>query len=89
MSQPTIEESQRLVLRLNGAGTVRRLDFIHQALVLAYRLGQADLIREQQDECDRIEAEQAAATIPPPRAENPAYQVLRLPQHANRLVRAG
>lgn len=45
MSEPTIDEARRLVLRLNGAGTVKRLDFLHNALVQAYRVGQADALR--------------------------------------------
>lgn len=28
--------------RMNGCGTVRRLDVLHEALVLAYRMGRRD-----------------------------------------------
>lgn len=42
MAAPTIEETARLIHRLHSAGTVRRLDILHNALTLAYRLGQAE-----------------------------------------------
>jgi hypothetical protein len=39
--------------RMNGCGTVKRLDVLHEALVLAYRVGRADAFRQMRDEPER------------------------------------
>lgn len=46
MAEPTLAETARLLRRMNGHGTVRRLDALHEALVIAYRVGRADEVRE-------------------------------------------
>lgn len=45
MAEPTIAETSRLMRRMNGCGTVKRLDVLHEALCLAYRVGRADEAR--------------------------------------------
>lgn len=45
MAEPTVQESSRIMLRLLSAGTVKRLDILHQALCVAYRTGAADTER--------------------------------------------
>jgi hypothetical protein len=47
VAEPTIQESARLLDRLLSAGTIRRLDLLHEALCLAYRRGQDDLHEEK------------------------------------------
>lgn len=44
---PTIGEASRLLDALLRAGTIRRLDLLHCALVEAHRTGLADAQREQ------------------------------------------
>lgn len=50
MAEPKIEEASRLMLRMNSAGTVRRLGILHDALRTAYRVGVADTERRMQDQ---------------------------------------
>ena len=45
MAEPTIAEAQRLMHRMNACGTVKRLDVLHEALVIAYRIGRTDEVR--------------------------------------------
>jgi len=42
MARPTVGECSRLMLRLNSAGTVRRLDVLLMALEAAYETGRRD-----------------------------------------------
>lgn len=42
MAEPTIAETARLLMHMNGLGTVRRLDFLHGALCTAYEVGRLD-----------------------------------------------
>ena len=50
MAEPTIAEAARVLRRMHGAGTVRRLDFLHGVLRAAYATGRADEARERQGE---------------------------------------
>jgi hypothetical protein len=54
VAEPTIDEAQRLLHRMNGCGTVKRLDVLHDALRIAYRVGRLDEALGQQDrpECE-------------------------------------
>jgi hypothetical protein len=42
MAEPTIQEASRLLDRLLSAGTIRRLDMLHESLCHSYRLGALD-----------------------------------------------
>jgi hypothetical protein len=50
VAEPTMEETSRLMMRLNSAGTVRRLGILHEALCAAYRVGAADERRKLEEE---------------------------------------
>jgi hypothetical protein len=54
VAEPTLAEVQRLLHRMNGCGTVKRLDVLHEALVIAYRVGRVDeaLLRAREPECE-------------------------------------
>lgn len=52
MAEPTLAEVQRLLHRMNGCGTVKRLDVLHEALVIAYRTGRADEARARRLEVE-------------------------------------
>lgn len=47
MAEPTIGEAQRLLMRMHSAGTTRRIDLLHEALVIAWRVGHLDGYREK------------------------------------------
>jgi hypothetical protein len=47
VAAPTNAEAARLLRCMDGLGTVRRLDRLHEALVIAYETGRWDLEREQ------------------------------------------
>lgn len=47
MAEPTIAETARLLRCMDGLGTVRRLERLHDALRVAYEMGRWDLDREQ------------------------------------------
>jgi hypothetical protein len=53
MDEPTTAEAAALVDALMGAGTVGRLDLVHQALRNAYLRGRADVRVESQEICTR------------------------------------
>lgn len=53
MDEPTAQEAAALVDALMGAGTVGRLDLVHQALRSAYLRGRADVRLEAQEICTR------------------------------------
>lgn len=38
--------------RMNGCGTVKRLDVLHEALTIAYRMGRVDEARAQRYELE-------------------------------------
>ena len=46
MAEPTIGESARVLSALLSAGTVRRLDLLHEALCTAYAVGHLDCERK-------------------------------------------
>lgn len=50
MAEPTHAEAARLLRRMHANGTVRRLDALHEALVLAYRVGRRDEARLRRGE---------------------------------------
>jgi hypothetical protein len=52
VAEPTLAETQRLMHRMNGCGTVRRLDVLYEALVTAYRVGAADELHRQRHETE-------------------------------------
>jgi hypothetical protein len=54
VAEPTIAETARLMRRLISAGTVRRLDLLHEALCTAYRTGGVDETLRHRDltECE-------------------------------------
>lgn len=45
-----MSETSRIMLRMNSAGTVRRLGILHEALCTAYRVGAADERRKLERE---------------------------------------
>jgi hypothetical protein len=53
IDEPTAEEAARLVTAIMGAGTVGRLDTVHEALRDAYMRGRADVRAEAQELCVR------------------------------------
>lgn len=53
MAEPTVAETARLMHRMNGCGTVKRLDVLHEALVIAYRVGAADERLRRRDRPER------------------------------------
>jgi len=50
VAEPTIDEAARLLRRMNGTGTVKRLSVMYEALRLAYRVGRADESRTRAGE---------------------------------------
>ena len=46
MAEPTIAETARLLRCMDGLGTVKRLERLHDALCIAYTTGRWDLERE-------------------------------------------
>lgn len=53
--EPTFDETQRIMLRINSAGTVSRLDRLHSVLLEAYRNG----YRDGQRDCARRHGHEA------------------------------
>jgi hypothetical protein len=49
VAEPTVAEVRRLMRRMNGSGTVKRFDVLHEALVVAYRVGAADAMLRRRD----------------------------------------
>lgn len=60
MAEPSIEESARLLRRMHSAGTVKRVDFLHEALKAAYKVGRRDGRRDALAEISTEKRDQQA-----------------------------